>query len=357
MSSTPYQGNLGRFAAPLTKSGQSPVRAITNLIGPPQQNFPFSADDVRSVETFTLQRLAEGKQDYIGFSITSAMQSANPSILEVMPMLETNAIEFQHEVFTFPKELAVQTPAQAPPGYVEVKKTSRSQTLTRIALAATTTVQELRTAEGQFIFRGKLITVAIGFIESAELMAMEALLETPSLYAEYYVKAGQHPIDLQRVGRMNDLYFDIMRRRDNGFSQLVDMVKQAFSQQRLEPTHCIMSDGMRSLMMASPMMTEYFRHGPGAAQNARQLGDAVGGDFNGMRFVVIRAYEFNEKDLRLHPLERVTIIGQHFRLDRFHPQADYNRYTSKWMSAQVFSMENDVLATIGAKAALEFDGR
>jgi hypothetical protein len=357
MSRFPHQGILQRQTAPLTQAGSHPLRAITNVLGAPQQNFRFSPDDVRSTETFTLQRLAEGKPDYVGFTITSAMQSANPAILQVMPLVRTNAIEFVHEYFSFPQELAVETPAQAPPGYVEVEKSSRQSSLTSFALGLTSTVQELRTSEGQFIFRGKMITVAIGFIQVAELLAMRALLETPSVYAMYYVQAGQHPIDLARTGRMQDLYFDIMRRRDNGFSELVDLVRASFAQQRIQPTHCIISEGIRSLMMASPMKLEYYRHGPGAANNAERLTDAVGDSFDGIRFVVIRAYELRKKDLRIHPLERNTIIGQHFRLDFFHPKCDLSKYCDKWTSSQVYSMESDMLETIGSDDALEFDGR
>ena len=230
--SLPSQGLLNRQTAPLVRAGSDSLKAIAALLGAGQQAFKFTPDHVRSTETFTLQRLAEGRPDYIGFSITTAMQSSNAVMFELMPMMRTEAISFIHEYYSFPKELAIATPAQAPPSYVEVEKSERSFTLERYALGATTTVQELRTSEGQFIFRGKLITVAVAFIDVAELLAIDALLTIPSLYAQYYIESGQHPIDLQRTGRMTDLYWDILRSRDNGASELFSLVKRYRSTRR-----------------------------------------------------------------------------------------------------------------------------
>lgn len=357
--SLPHPGYLGRQVAPLVRAGTDSLKAVANILGTGQKAFAFSPNDVRATETFTLQRLAEGKPEYIGFSISTAMQSSNAAIIELMPMLRTNATTFVYEYFSFPKELAIATPAQAPPSYVEVEKRSREVTLDRYALGATTTVQELRTAEGQFIFRGKLITIAVAFIDVAELLAIDAFLTLPTLYAQYYIEAGQHPLDLQRVGRMTDLYFDIMRQRDNGFAELVDMIRQSMSQQNIAPTHVIMVEGMRSLMMASSMKTEYSRFGPGAAANAERLGDAVGDSFDGLRFIVVRAIELRKKDIRISPLERHVIIGGHARLDHVHQDCDPERWCSKFQTGQIFSMGTPTgsWATIGPMDALWHDGR
>lgn len=353
----PSEGALNQQTSPLVRAGADALKSVANVLGSTQQNFTFNPGDVRSVETLTLQRLAEGKSDYLGFTITTAMQSSNAAIFELFPMVKASTITFFHEYYSFPKELAIATPAQAPPSYVEVEKRSREVTLERYALGATTTVQELRTAEGQFVFRGKLITVAVGFIEVAELLAIEMLLTTPSLYAQYFIEAGQHPIDLQRTGRMTDLYFDIMRRRENGFAELVDLVRQSMSHQNIEPTHILMPEGLRSLMIASDKFTEYSRFGPGAADNARRLTDNVGESFDGIRFIIISAVELPKKDLRIAPLERHTIIGQHFRLDNFHDDCDLSNYCSKFMTTQVFSMETNTWATLTAEDGYDNDFR
>lgn len=353
----PHEGALHQQTAPLVRAGADALKSVANVLGSTQQNFTFQPGDVRSVETLTLQRLAEGKSDYLGFTITTAMQSSNAAIFELFPMVKASTITFFHEYYSFPKELAIATPAQAPPSYVEVEKRSREVTLERYALGATTTVQELRTAEGQFVFRGKLITVAVGFIEVAELLAIEMLLTTPSLYAQYFIEAGQHPIDLQRTGRMTDLYFDILRRRENGFAELVDLVRQSMSAQNIEPTHILMPEGLRSLFIASDKFTEYSRFGPGAADNARRLTDNVGDSFDGIRFIIISAVELPKKDLRIAPLERHTITGQHFRLDNFHDDCDLQNYCSKFMTTQVFSMETNTWATLTAEDGYENDFR
>lgn len=357
--SLPAQGYLNRQTAPLVRAGSDSLKAIAALLGAGQAPFKFSPDQVRSTETFTLQRLAEGRAEYLGYSITAAMQSSNAVMINLMPMMRTDAIKGIREYWAFPKALAIATPAQAPPSYVEVEKREHSFSLERYALGATTTVQELRTAEGQFIFRGKLITVAVAFIDVAELLAIDALLTIPSLYAQYYIESGQHPIDLQRTGRMTDLYWDILRSRDNGMAELLDMVRQSMNAQNIAPTHIIMTEGMRSLMMASSQKTEYNRNGPGAAENALRLGDAIGDDIDGVRLIVVRAIELRKQDLRVAPLERKTIIGQHFRLAHYYELCDLDDWCSKWFSFQFVSQSSasNGWQTITMMDALESDGR
>lgn len=355
--STPVSGYLDRQIAPLVKSGSDSIQQLAGILGPTKNNFVFSPDQVRTSETFTLQRLAEGKSDFTGFSMSSAIQDSNPAILQLFPMLKVDNITFDHFYYSFPKALAIATPAQAPPAYVEAAKRQRSVTIERYALGATTTVQELCTAEGQFVMRGKLVTVAVGFIEVMELLAINLLLTMPTMYAEYFVKAGQSQIDLQRAGRMNDLYFDIMRRRDNGFAELVDMVKQSMSQQNIEPTDLIMPEGMRSLMMASKMKQEYFRGGPTAIVNADRLGDAVGDSWNGLRFTVVASIDLQSADMMIEPLTHFTIIGDHARIDDFYTNREVENWSTKFMSIEIFSMEDDNFVPITVRDCLENDWR
>lgn len=342
---------------PLLVSGTDSIQSVIKAIGLPQQNFPFHTDQQRSVETYTLQALARGKQQYTGFTLTTAMASSNAQIFTVFPFTEAQAIKFMHQYFDFDKEIAVQTPAQSPPGYVEVKESETETTLNRYALGATTTVQELKTAKGQFIWRGKLIIVSIAFIETAELLAIQALLTTPSIYAQYFVASGQHSLDLARAGRIKKEQFDILHTRDNGFSELVDMYQQEFSSQNVFATHCILTEGMRSLMMASDMKKEYYRNGPGAAQNAAKLGDAIGDVINEVTLIVVRPIELRKKDLRIAPLEHLSVNGQHWRIDHFYQDCDLTTWCSRYLAIQVFSMEHDMNEEIGIEQCLYNDMR
>lgn len=350
----PTSSFLDTQIAPRLKAGYDALTSVANVLGATTKNFTFTPDQVRAVETFTLQRLMEGRAEYLGFTITSAMQSANPAIFELFPMIKTNDITFSTDYYEFPKQIAIATPAQAPPSYVKVEKRSHHVTLERYSLAATTTVQELRTAEGQFIFRGKLITVAVGFIDAAELLAIQLLLTRPSFYAQYWIESGQHPFDLARAGRMTDLYFDILRRRENALPELVDLVRQSMSQRNIEPTHIIMSEGMRSIYMQSPKYLEYYRIGAEAANNSRRLTDAAGDSFDGLKFIIISPVDFGEADMIVNPLERLTIIGQHFRMDHFYDdELCDEKWCSKFYSIQFFSMEADGWATITIDDAIE----
>ena len=343
--------------APLLQAGTDSIQSVVKVLGLPQQNYPFHADHFRAVETYTLQRLAEGKQQYTGYTLTTAMASSNAQIFRVFPFKEAQAIKFMHQYFDFNKELAVQTPAQSPPGYVEVQESSSETTLNRYALGATTTVQELKTSKGQFIWRGKLIIVAIAFIETSELLAIQTLLTVPSIYAKYFVASGQHPLDLARAGRMKDLFWDILRSRENGMSELIDSMKQEFSTQNIMPTHVILTEGMRSLIMASDYKKEYYRIGASANRNSTELGDAVGDTYAGVELIVVRPIELRKKDLRIAPLERLAVVGQHFRIDHFYQNCDLREWCSNYMAIQVFTMEHDMFEEINIENCLEADHR
>lgn len=349
---------LSAQTGPLTRNGGNPLSAMAGLLGPSQQSYIYNPEHTNDVETFTLSKLMEGKSAYIGLTITSAMQSSNAAVLRLMPMKRVDTTEFIYQTYEFPKEIAARLPEQTAPAYVKVQKSSRTSHLSRYGLAATTTVQELRTTEGQFLWRGKLITVAIGFLEVAELLAIEALLNTPTFYAKYYVERGEHLIDIARAGRLNNSYFDILRRNENGFSVLKNLVRQAFSSKDLPVTHCIISEGMRGQVMMSPMKTEYWRNGPNAAQNAEQLATAIGDSIDGVQLVVLRAIEFRKKDIRFNPLERQCRIGDHARMDFFHDDlCDMNEWCTTYMNTTVFSADADDWATLKVRTAIEYCGR
>lgn len=357
MTYLPHGGPGQLQLQPLLTPGVDSIQSVVKALGLPQQNFPFTTEQNRAVETFTLQRLAAGTSQYTGFTITSAMASSNAQIFRVMPFVEATAIKFTHQYFDFHKELAVQTPAQAPPGYVEVSESETETTLNRYALGATTTVQELKTAKGQFIWRGKLIIVSIAFIETAELLAIQALLTTPSLYAQYFVQSGQHPIDLARAGRLRNEWWDILHTSENGMAELIDMIQQEFASQNIFANFAIVSEGMRSLIAASPKRQEYFRYGPGAAQNSARLTDAIGDVINEVEMIVVRPIELKRKDLRIAPLERLAVVGQHFRIDHFFSDCDLSRWCSLYMSTQVYAPQTDMYETIDIESALEADHR
>jgi len=342
---------------PLVSPGQSQLRALSRVIGVNEQSQPFMTDDVRAVETYTLQHLAEGKAQYIGATITSVMTSANAAIFQVMPMRLAESTTFRHQYYEFVRELAVETPAQAPPNYLEVRESETTATLTRHSIGITTTAQELRTSKGQFFLIGKFTMATVAFIEQAELHAIRALLDQPSYYAQYYAARGAYELDLARAGRIKDEFWDILRRDDNGFFTLADLVKQDFSMRNLTPTHVIMPEGVRSMIASSSKRTEYSRRGPGAAQNAELLGDSIGDEVAGLSMVIVRAYDFETKRLRIEPLDRNAITGSHYRMGHFFTNCDLSRYCSAYQEIEIYDMDTDGFQRLDLQTAIAACGR
>lgn len=357
MSTPSAQGLLHSTTQPLVTAGANSLASVVQVLGPPNISFPHSADSAQAVETLTLQRILENKNAYQGFSIVTLMESANPAMLELFPTKLTNTLTHVQDFYEFPKEMAMHTSPGAAPGQSGTAKTTRTWTLTQYNFGQSTTVQELRTTEGQFVWKGKLIILAIAFIEVAEMLVVQCLLDTPSYYAEYFVHRGLHEIDLARAGRMKDLFFDILHRSDNGMAELVNAVRQDMSGQRsIMPTHMLIAEGVAGLAITKRHM-DYYMNGPGAAQNAQQIADAFPDVYDGIRIIKVRALDYREKRLHINLLERQTQIGQNFAIDFFHPGADLGKWSSNWLTIAVYSMETDGLAYIGLEECIERCGR
>jgi len=358
MSYVSQQGILQSQTQPLVGAGVSAVAAMTRVLGVTNVQYPHNPDDANPVETLSIQRILEGKNEYNGFSIISMMESANPVLLQLFPMKPTNTLTHIQEFYDFPKEFAVETAPGSAPGYSKSAKTQKSYTLTQYRFGAKTTLQELRTEEGMFVWYGKLIVLAIAFIEVAEMLVIKCLLEVPTYYAEYYVKTGQHEIDLARAGRMKDMFFDILHRRENGMAELVNVVRDDMSgSRRIKPTHLIISEMVGGLSITKRHI-EYYRNGPGAAENAVKLADAFPSNFDGIEIVKVRALNYREKQLNINLLERNNVqIGQNFCIDNFYIGVDLAKYTSAWMTIAFFSMETNNWAYVGLEEAINACGR
>ena len=57
------------------------------------------------------------------------------------------------------------------------------------------------------------------------------------------------------------------------------------------PTHMIISEGMRGIWANSEQRTEFYRNGPGAAENAVKLADSIGNVWDGIEIVTVRAVD------------------------------------------------------------------
>lgn len=357
MSYASRESVLRSTTQPLTNSGANALASLTQVLGVTNMNYVHNPDEENPAEVMGLQRALEGKNAYVGFSLISMMTSANPALLQLFPVKRTNTLTHEYNYIDFPKEFAVETSPGSAPGYPTFAKSKRTATLTMYQFGATTTFQELRHSEGLMIWYGKLITLAISFTEVAESLVVQCLLDTPSYYAEYFIKSGKHEIDLSRAGRLHDLFFDILHRRENGMAELIDAVRSDMQNSRsIVPTDMLISEGIATLSVTK-LHTEYYRHGPGAAENAVKLTDAFPAVYDGIRITKVRSLDFREKRLHINLLERHVQIGQNFALDHFHPSADMSQWTTNWLTIAVFSMETDDWAYIGIKEAIDHSGR
>ena len=351
------EGVLRSTTQPLVDSGRSWVSTMTNVLGLSNHKFPHNPVNETPAETMPIQRALEGKNNHIPATLISMMVSANPVLLQLFPVKRTNTLTTEFETLDFPKEFALETAPGSAPAYPTFATGKRSVTCSMYQFGATTTFQELRHAEGLTIWYGKLITMCNAFIEIAEMSVVQALLEVPSYFAEYFIKTGLHEIDLARAGRMHDLFFDVLRRRQNGFAELVNAVRDDMQNSAsIVPTDMLIGVGIAGLAITK-LHTEFYRNGPGAAENAVKLTDAFPEVYDGIRVIKVRPLNYREKLLKINLLERQLETGQFFAIDHFHSSALLGSYNTNWLTIGFFSMDTDDWDYIGIQKAIHHSGR
>lgn len=357
MSYASHEGVMRSTTAPLTMTGANALASMAQVLGVSNMRYNFNPNEENPSEVMGLQRALEGKNAFVGYSLVSMMVSANPAMLQLFPVKRTNTLTHEYHYIDFPKQFAVETSPGAAPGFPTFAKSKRTATLTQYQFGATTTFQELRHSEGLTIWYGKLIVMATAFIEAAEMLVVQCLLDMPSYYAQYFIQTGKHQIDLARAGRLHDLFFDILHRRDNGMAELVDAVRSDMQNScSIVPTDMLISEGIATLSITK-LHTQYYLHGPGAATNAVKLTDAFPAVYDGIRITKVRPLDYREKRLHINLLERNVEIGQNFAIDHFQLNADLTQWTTNWMTIAFYSMETDDWAYVGLHEAIEHCGR
>ena len=345
----------------LVAPGASQLAAIASLTGPFRNSLDLTSaqsGNVQSFETLALHHITQDTCQNLKAIVTTVMESANAGIFRIAPLQRADSDNFWHTAYEFHRQFAGETPAGAPPNYLEASMTRRQTGMTRHALGLRTTAQEQRAGIGQFFFRGKLRMLIVSFIEMIELKFFQALLTSPSIYARAHYLKNQYGTDLAKLGRIHDEQWDIMSRKGNAFFILAEWAVAEFASRKLRPTHVMVRTGMRSKIAAAKERLNYYIYGPGASTNAELRGESIGTELAKIQIVTISGYDYTSSNaIVIDPLDRYAAVGSHARMGLWTDACDMSKFCSALCDVEITSVNDNGWKRIKGPEALRACGR
>lgn len=337
------------------------------LLGPPKRRMEFDPRHNLAQELFSKTELFEGRLRYLGtFFRGMLFESHNPFVLRrLLPPRRRDDVNFVYQYYEFPRIPAIATAAQAPAHRVTAIRKSSTATMERYSLAVEDSAMSQRTTEGQMLLAGKILSMAMGFIEMMEINGFRALLEQPAYYRRYWLEAQLHAFDFDSRVDIETWQFDALHKNKNGFASLLNAVRQDMAQSAdFIVNYVIIPEGARGLISAQPELQEYNIRGEGNQQFADAMADApalrTSYPGTGIEWAVARGIEFDGADLYYSPLQRRIMIGSHYRMDYFGKKCPPDQWCSEMMATGIFSMDDDNIVKITVADALmaceRFDG-
>jgi hypothetical protein len=299
-------------------------------------------------ELFSKTELFEGRVKYLGtFFRGMLFESHNPFILrDLLVPKRRDDINFAYQYYEFPRLPAIATAEQAPAVRVTAVRKSASATMERYSLAVEDSAQAQRTTEGQMILAGKILSMAMGFIEMMEINGFRAMLEQPTFYRRYWLEAQIHDFNFDAKVDTETWQFDALHKTPNGFASLLNAVRQDMAKASdFDVNYVIVPEGTRGLIAAQKVLQDYFIRGNDNQQFADAMADApaIQNTYPNTNITlrVARGIEFDGADIEYDPLRRQVQIGSHYRMSNFVPKCNIEKWCTGKMDIGVYSMDED----------------
>jgi hypothetical protein len=278
----------------------------------------------------------------------------------IFPHRRYDDIYFRWDYIHFQAYPAVRTAQHAPATKVTFETKEGSATMSRYALAVEGLDEDQRTAIGQTMLSGMLSSVAHGFLSVFELNGFRAIFREPAIHQKFFFEAQLYDIDSNRKLQVELQHFDIIRRRENGFPTLVDMVRAELREtQKLDVTDAIIPTGTRSIIARSEWMTQYYRRGDGNKEFADLQGAAptLQTAFAGVNLHVARTYYFDGANIAVNPMSRTIMIGDYTIQDDFVEDMPPEQYQTSMTEPSMLSVNENRFEKLTVEWLLKWNNR
>lgn len=339
------------------------ISELHPLIGPPLRSITVNPGFNIRKEFTTVAEDHEGRVQHLGVFLGNLFaETENQFVFSLFELKQFGDMNWMTSTWQFDSYIAQETPSQVPPPLGSYKKNQQSGTLTRFAFGVQTLLDTLKDPDGDMIYYAMTIQCIQSFVRAMEALVLTSMVNTRAQYLAFWTEASDFYVNVQSRATTDAVTWDAMHRYEDAASRLLDIVQNAFAQShRGRATAVIVHQGFRSLVAASPKLTDNYLRGNGNQDFADSRADAIGlqGTLLGtnVRLYVSAPINATGQGVFMDPLSRVVEIGGYGMLDNFGWNLEIEKYRSTMTDTSMFSMPDDNFKTITMLEALDRCGR
>lgn len=350
--------NLAPSESRLTSNQDNSANPLEPFFGPiPAGQRNVDAGDAYPHETYNLPKAYEGRNKYLMSTIDFLITENDDWYTRyVLPYQETDDIHIKWNVWRFNKTLADIEPHQGVPRYVTAESELHSDSLLRRGLAFIIEHGFYQTETGRNHYMMNLRQIVEAIHETCYFGVIHALLHGKDYYREWQRKYGVKASSLSEIMQREKNNWACVQKKERGLYLLDAECKNMMSYEGVTPNLWIFPSKMSIYVSMVPSSeVEYFRKGPGAADNLERGPDNFQ-TFRGCKVFETRPFDIDFVGEPVDLLRRNVQIGEYYFLENNKTIKIFNMATDDF---EIFSAEDDDFDTLddGAGVAVNEMGR
>lgn len=298
----------------LTSNQDNSANALEPFFGPiPAGQRNVDAGDAYPHETYNLPKAYEGRNKYLMATIDFLITENDDWYTRyVLPYQETDDIHIKWNVWRFNKTLADIEPHQGVPRYVTAESELHSDSLLRRGLAFIIEHGFYQTETGRNHYMMNLRQIVEAIHETCYFGVIHALLHGKDYYREWQRKYGVKASSLSEIMQREKNNWACVQKKERGLYLLDAECKNMMSYEGVTPNLWIFPSKMSIYVSMVPSSeVEYFRKGPGAADNLEKGPDNFQ-TFRGCKVFETRPFDIDFVGEPVDLLRRNVQIGEYY---------------------------------------------
>jgi hypothetical protein len=356
-----YTPNMTTMGNVLTNQPYS--YELSPLIGAPTRALTVQPGFNIRKEFTTVAEDHEGRVEHLAVFLGNLFaETENAFIFSLFTLRQFGDMNWMTTSWFFDSYIAQETPSQSPPPLGSYKKNVASGTLTRYAFGVQTLLDTLKDPDGDMIYYAMTVQALQSFVRAMEALVLTAMINTRAQYLAFWVEASDYTVNIASRAATEAVTWDALHRYADAVPRLTGLVQASFSQsQRGRATAVIVHEGFRSLVAASPQLTQYYLRGAGNQAFADRRAEAPGlqGKLLGTDIDIYVAAPINATGQGVFEdvLARWVEIGGWGGIDNYGWNLKSEDYVSTMYDTAMFDMSQDNFKTLTLPKALDWVGR
>lgn len=344
----PGSGNPNFTSGQFNSAGDNPFAAFFG----PNAGVNVDNKDRYPHETFNLPKAYEGKNIHLERQIWWMLNQAEFFVEKLCPWEQTEQLHVKWDIWKFNHTLADLEPEQGVPRFVTQERESRSDSLVRRGLAFMIEHGFYKTAEGQEHYLMNLRQIVDAVHTTVYYGVLSALLNAKNHYKEEALKKGYTHTQMEDVMRQERERWAIAQKTERGMYVLDARLKDDMAREQVVPDVWVFPPRMAIYLTMIPSAeVEYYRKGPGAAENLEKGGKNML-TFRGSTVHEAQAIDVDFAGEPRDMLTRDRMIGSYYTMYDHIPRRAVADYRSDMRSVHIYDMNADKFKKITLTQAL-----